>query len=126
MFKEFTLQTQDGEKVFGFLATGTTAIRYRQVFGEDLLVMLNRMEREVQKDSADVDMGLGDRLAYIMNAQAEKKDMSTLSRDDFMAWADQFDGAELFLHMQDFISLYIGNRKTMSTPKKAGARRSGK
>lgn len=116
MFKEITLGTQEGEKSFPFLATGTTAYRYRQVFHKDLMVTLNNMEN-IDKDDADV--SVGDKLAYIMNAQAEKRDMNTLSFDDFLEWADQFDGAELFLHMQEFIGLYLGNRATTSDPKKA-------
>lgn len=118
MYKEITLNTQEGEKTFPFLATGTTAHRFRQVFHKDLMVMLNKMEGA---DNEQTDMGVGDELAYIMNAQAEKKDLNTLSTDGFYEWADQFDGAELFLHMQDFITLYLGNRKTTSSAKKADA-----
>lgn len=118
MYKEIELNTQEGEKTFSFLATGTTAHRFRQVFHKDLMVMLNKMEGA---DNEQTDMGVGDELAYIMNAQAEKKDMNTLNMDGFYEWADQFDGAELFLHMQDFVTLYLGNRKTTSSAKKADA-----
>lgn len=44
MYKEISLNTQEGVKPFRFLATGTTAYRYRQVFHQDLMVMLNNME----------------------------------------------------------------------------------
>lgn len=123
MYKEIDLGTQDGVKKFAFLATGTTAHRFRQVFHKDLMVMLNKME---SADNEQTNMGIGDELAYIMNAQAEKKDMNTLSADGFLDWADQFDGAELFLHMQDFITLYLGNRKTTSSAKKADAPQTAK
>lgn len=113
MYKEIDLNTQEGVKPFRFLATGATAYRYRQVFHQDLMVMLNNME---STDKADT--SVGDKLAYIMNMQAEKKDMNTLSNDSFMDWCDQFDGAELFLHMGEFVSLYLGNRETKSLPKK--------
>ena len=43
MYKEIDLDTQEGVKKFGFLATGTTAYRYRQVFHKDLMVTLNNM-----------------------------------------------------------------------------------
>lgn len=121
MYKELVLNTQSGKKTFRFLATGTTAIRYRQIFHQDLLVTLNKME-DIKTREADT--SVGDKLAYIMNAQAEKKDMNKLNADSFLEWADQFDGAELFLHMQDFITIYLGNKKTTSVPKKAVARRS--
>jgi len=123
MYQELTLHTQEGEKNFSFLATGTTAYRFRQVFHQDLMVLLNRMET-IEDGKADT--SVGDKLAFIMNAQAEKKDLSTLSFDSFLDWADQFEGAELFLHMQDFVTLYLGNRVTSSVPKKEAAKARGK
>lgn len=123
MYKEITLDTQEGVKTFGFLATGTTAYRFRQVFHKDLMVTLNNME---DLSSGDADTSVGDELAYIMNAQAEHKDMNSLSTDGFLTWADQFDGATLFLHMQEFVSLYLGNRTTTSTAKKEAARQTAK
>ena len=80
------------------------------------------------EDTTDdqADMTVGDKLAYIMNAQAEKKDMNKLNADSFLEWADQFDGAELFLHMRDFVSMYLGSRQTTSTQKKDRSRPTGK
>jgi hypothetical protein len=52
--------------------------------------------------------------------------MNKLNEDAFLEWADQFDGAELFLHMQEFVTLYLGSRRTSSKPKKEAAQRSGK
>lgn len=122
MYKEIRLNTQEGMKKFPFLATGTTAYRYNQVFHQDLMITLNKIN-----DSSDkIDTTIGDKLAYIMNAQAEGKDLAKLNVDSFLEWADQFDGAELFLHMQDFITLYLGTRETSSKPKKATARQKEK
>ena len=124
MYQEISLRLVDGtEKTFPFLATGTTAFRYKQVFHQDLMILLNKMEND-QDDQTD--MTVGEKLAFIMNAQAEKKQMNKLNVDAFLTWADQFDGAELFLHMQEFVTLYLGNRKTSSKPKKEAARRSEK
>ena len=124
MFQEITLKTcEEGEKPFSFLATGTTAYRFKQVFHQDLMILLNKMENN---DDDQTDMTVGDKLAFIMNSQAEKVDMNTLNVDAFLVWADQFDGAELFLHMQEFISLYLGSRKTSSLPKKEAAQLKGK
>ncbi len=124
MYKEIKLYTQDGEKTFGFLATGSTAIRYRQVFHQDLMVLLNKLQKIDETD--DVDTGIVDKLAFIMNAQAEKKDMNTLSSDDFINWVDQFDGAELFKNMDKIVGLYLGNKFSGASPKKGAARQSGK
>lgn len=123
MYKEIELDTQEGVKKFSFLATGTTAYRYKQCFHQDLMIALNNME-----DTSDerADMTVGDKLAFIMNAQAEKKDMNKLNVDSFLDWADQFDGAELFLHMRDFVSMYLSSRQTTSVPKKGASRPTGK
>ena len=124
MYQEITLKTcEEGEKPFSFLATGTTAYRFKQVFHQDLMILLNKMENS---EDDQTDMTVGDKLAFIMNAQAEKKDMNHLNIDAFLAWADQFDGAELFLHMQEFVTLYLGSRRTTSKPKKEAARPTGK
>lgn len=124
MYKEIELDTQEGMKAFPFLATGTTAYRYKQCFRQDLMIALNNMENKTDAEKADT--GIGGKLAFIMNAQAEKKDMNKLNPDAFLEWADQFDGAELFLHMQDFITLYLGSRKTTSQAKKGTSRQTGK
>jgi hypothetical protein len=87
------------------------------------MILLNKMENS---EDDQTDMTVGDKLAFIMNAQAEKRDMNKLSEDAFLEWADQFDGAELFLHMQEFVTLYLGSRRTSSKPKKEAAQRSGK
>jgi hypothetical protein len=124
MYKEITLRCTDGkEKEFSFLATGTTAFRFKQVFHQDLMILLNKMENS---EDDQTDMTVGDKLAFIMNAQAEGKEMNKLNVDAFLEWADQFDGAELFLHMQEFVTLYLGSRRTTSKPKKEAAQRSGK
>ena len=38
MYKEIELETQEGKKTFPFLATGTTAYRYKQCFHQDLMI----------------------------------------------------------------------------------------
>jgi hypothetical protein len=116
MYQEISLRLVDGsEKKFPFLATGTTAYRYKQVFHQDLMILLNKMENS---EDDQTDMTVGDKLAFIMNAQAEKKDMNTLNVDAFLTWADQFDGAELFLHMQEFVTLYLGSGGQRQSQKK--------
>lgn len=124
MYMELSLNTLDGEKNFRFLATGSTAIRYRQVFHQDMMVVLNKFQQLETSD--DVDTGVVDRLAYIMNMQAEKADMNALNKDLFIEWADQFDGMEIFRNMDKIVGLYLGNKFTGSTPKKATARQNGK
>ena len=123
MYREITLQMNDGrEKTFGFLATGATSMRYRMVFGEDMIIgLLNLMNGGTSADTT-----ASDRLAFIMNAQAERKDMTKLSLESFIEWADQFDGGTLNDHMNDFVGMYFNQRKTTSTAKKEAARQTEK
>ena len=112
MYREITLKLASGEdKAFKFLACGSTAYRYNQVFHEDLMVKLTKME-------ADADYSLADKLAYIMNAQAEGKDMKALNVDTFYAWLDHIESSELILHMEEIVGLYLGSKLTSSVPKK--------
>lgn len=121
MFKQITLTTNDGgEKAFKFLATGTTAYRYRQVFHQDLMVQLSRLKTFQDSGASDeaADSTIFEKLAFIMNAQAEGLNMNTLNFDSFLEWADQFAGMELLTHAPEIIELYLGSKITTSVPKK--------
>ncbi len=112
MYKEIKLKTANGtEKTFPFLACGSTAYRYNQVFNEDLMTKLTNAE-------TDLDYSIGDKLAYIMNAQAEGKAMKTLNYDSFLDWLDQLDSAEIIMHIEEIVGLYLGSKITSSIPKK--------
>ena len=121
MYKEIKLLTNDGEeKAFKFLSSGTTAYRYRQVFNQDLMVQLSKM-KTFQDGGASEEMAdstIFDKLAFIMNAQAEGKDMKTLNFDSFLEWADEFPGMEILTHAPEIIELYLGTKITKSVPKK--------
>ena len=121
MFKQITLTTNDGgEKTFKFLATGTTAYRYRQIFHQDLMVQLSRLKTFQDSGASDeaADSTIFEKLAFIMNAQAEGLNMNTLNFDSFLEWADQFAGMELLSHAPEIIELYLGSKITKSVPKK--------
>lgn len=120
MFKELTLTMADGsEKSFGFLAVGTTQYRYKQIFGGDLLKQITKIvNRDLDYIGDDADFSVTDKLAFIMNCQAEKKDMNCQNFDTFLDWVEQFDSSTLFDHLGDFIAIYLGNKESTSDPKK--------
>lgn len=120
MFKALNLTLADGStKEFGFLAIGTTSYRYRQLFGTDLMKDITKIvNRTMDFFGDDADFSVTDKLAFIMNCQAEKKDMNTINFDMFLEWLEQFDSATLFDHFNDFISIYLGNKGSTSNPKK--------
>ena len=112
MYKEITLKTTKGEdKVFPLLACGSTAYHYQQIFHEDLMTKLTKMEQ-------DADYTIGDKLAYVMNAQATGKDMKTLNYDSFLSWLDQLESSEILSNLEEIIGLYLGSKLTNSIPKK--------
>lgn len=121
MFKILTMTLSDGEskKDFSFLAVGTTAYRYRQVFRTDLMKDITSLvNRNLDYIGENADFSVTDKLAFIMNCQAEKMDMNNLNFDMFIEWLEQFDAASMFEHFNDFINIYLGNKESTSNPKK--------
>lgn len=120
MYRTIELELSDGRtKEFGFLAVGSTQYRYKQIFGKDLMGDITKLiNSDTNKVDKDADFSVSDKLAYVMNCQAEKKDMNCQNFDMFIEWVEQFDAASLLSHMGDFVSIYIGNKASTSEPKK--------
>ena len=148
MHAVITMQMADGtESDVHFTANGATALRFRQVFGRELIESIkNIIDRLGAKNVATLmqggvdDMSLESltpeqlnaviavvtsgetntisQLAYIMNASAEKKDMRALDMESWLDWMEQFETMEFYTHAMDFIMLYMNNRMTTSIPKK--------
>lgn len=116
MYKEITLVTTDGEKVFPMLANGATAIRYRQVFHTDLMGGLAKYGK-MEENPNSVDWELPAKLAYIMVCAAQSKDMSKLSEPDFIRWVEQFEGDSFWQAQNEIVSIYAANQQTSSTAK---------
>lgn len=114
MFKEIELRTADGNtKKFGMLANGVTCIRFRAVFHKD--VMIENSKLLAATDDADSEYFA--KLAYIMNASAEKKDMTKLSQEDYEKWVEQFEGSALWDAQKDIAGVYTGNTVVTSEGK---------
>ena len=79
------------------------------------MIPLNKMEHS---EDDQTDMTVGNKLAFIMNAQAEKWDMNKLNADALLEWADQFDGGQS--------SFCTCRSSTCSTLGRGGRRRSQK
>lgn len=120
MYKTIKLKMADGtEKDFGFLAVGSTPYRFKQLFKEDLMKSLTKlMNSKFDGIGDEADFSVTDKLAFVMNCQAEKKDLNLQNFDSFLEWVDQFDSSELFDHISEFIGIYLGNKESTSEPKK--------
>ena len=113
MYKEVKV----GNTTVPMLTNGATPIRYRMVFGKDII-------SEFQ--NADADGGRGSsaisELAYIMAMAAESKlgkaDMSRLNQESFIAWMEQFEPLDIIMASEDIVDVYMSNQQTHSEIKK--------
>lgn len=121
MYKEIRLKCSNGEeKAYKFLSSGATAYRYRQVFHEDLMLQLRRMTSFESENANEnnADSTVLDKLAFIMNAQAEGKDMKALNFDSFVDWAEDLESGELLTNAGEILNLYMGSKISQVTAKK--------
>lgn len=109
-----------GGKEVPLLANAATSIRYKQVFGKNILTYFNGNAKP--EDIAEVVQ----ELAYIMARGAEKADMNMLNIDDYIDWASQFDGFDLLRASDKILEIYQGNEASKSSSKKKQGRPNGK
>lgn len=113
MYREIKI----GEKSIPMLANGATPIRYRMVFGRDIISEFEN----VQTDSGKATTSISE-LAFIMakqaEAQNEHKPMTTLNQESFIEWLEQFEPLDVVLATDEIVDLYLGNEKTLSEAKK--------
>ena len=113
MYREIKI----GEKSIPMLATGATPIRYRMVFGKDIMSEFNKVNEDIGKATDSLS-----ELAFIMSkaaeAQNEHKAMTNLNMESFVSWLEQFEPLDLTLAAEDIVNLYLGNEQTLSEVKK--------
>ena len=100
-------------------ATAATPIRFKGVFGEDLLKFFVEMQGQDKMN----DFGIAEvmqKLGYIMKAQAAGEDFAKLTPETYLDWLDGFDDPmSVMMASGDIMSLYQTNAKTSSKPKKS-------
>lgn len=113
MYKEIKI----GDITVPMLANGATALRYKHIFGKDLIAEF----QEAEKDSAKVVDSIPE-LAFVMSKAAEAKegkaDLNKLNEEMFLNWLEQFGPMDLPLAAEQIVNLYIGNGATSSEAKK--------
>ena len=111
-----------GEKEVPMLANAATPIRYRQVFGKNLLKYF--MEGTAYDEIA---AAIGE-LAYIMARAGENADMNKLNIDDYIEWLEDFEAAAWIDPdvVNEIMGLYYGNMDGLSRAKKNQGRPKGK
>lgn len=113
MYREITI----GEKNIPMLANGATPIRYRMVFGKDIMSEFEKVGEDTGRATSSIS-----ELAFIMSkaaeAQADKKALTTLNQESFVTWLEQFEPLDLTLAADQIVDLYMGNQATLAEAKK--------
>lgn len=113
---------QIGEKELNLLANAATPIRYKMVFGEDIMVAFNQINSE-KRDTGEV-LNITSQLAFIMNCQAEyeKKALSMVSKESYLEWLEDFGSMDFVNASEAIINTYLGTTGTSSKTKKGEGR----
>lgn len=111
-----------GEQDIPMKANAATPIRYRQVFGKNLLPFF--IGKASDEDAAEM---IGE-LAYIMSASANGTDMTKLSYDGYVEWLEGFDPMDFVdaNTVTALVNLYQGNEESQTEVKKSPDQPSGK
>lgn len=98
-----------GDAEVGMSATGSSPIRFRNIFGKDFLA-------ETTKENPDPYLYV--QMGFIMASAYEKRDMSSLTEEDFFEWADQFAPMDILNAVAEIGQLWSKSQKTTVTGKK--------
>lgn len=102
-----------GEHEVAMLSNATTPYRFKQLYGADLMKAVTELQKNDISEVEDITC----KLAFLMNAAAEKKDMNKLSIEAFYEWLERFEPMEIIKASKDIIGLYLGQTKTSSNSK---------
>lgn len=106
----------EGGRELNLTANAATPFRFKQLFNQDLLKLFNESSKNEENNLMMTD--ILSQLAYIMNKQAEKKDMNDISMDDFFSWMEDFEPMDFVNAGPDIINTYFASTLTSSENKK--------
>ena len=109
MYREIKI----GNGTFPMSANGATPIRYRMIFGKDLI-----SEFQNVNNNYSIAIDTISELAFIMVKSAEKADMDKLNKSAYVEWLEQFEPFDITNSANEIIDLYMGNEITTSEVKK--------
>ena len=96
-------------------ANGGTPIRYKMLFGKDIMKELANIKDA--KENYDEFIDILSRVAYVMNAQA-KKEANLMTYEGFIEFCEQFEDPFVFVQeAEKIINIYFKNLKTTSESK---------
>ena len=125
MFKEVYIRRVDGadNRPTALLANAATPLRYKHIFGEDLLSNFANAKVENPDGSERYQIDFLPELAFIMAMQAKAMTDKTiklekLNPEKYMDWLEQYDGMAIENASEDILNVYLGNVKGDSESKK--------
>lgn len=101
-------------------SNAATPIRYRQIFGEDLMTAIT------QTGEHNLSLEMIKRLAYVMALQGAGGDFRGASEETLISWLEGYEEMDFVDHAQEIISIWIDSSKRTSTAKKKDDRPTGK
>lgn len=112
MYKEIKLNTPTGEvRTVPMLANAATPIRYKMIFGKDLL-------KSAINSDGDIDTEIISKLAYLMSKQSAKVDLRMLNEDEYITWLEDFDSMAFVNNARDIFDVYLSSKGNTSKAKK--------
>jgi len=104
-----------GEKEVPMLSMASVDLYYRNIFGQDPVVLQTK-----GIDEGDM-INFVLRMGFVMAKFAETKDrkeMLKLNEDAFLEWLDQFERNDIYAALPDFQATYEGQMLTSAEAKK--------
>lgn len=109
-----------GDREIPFKATASTPRRYREKFGGDLLVEINKLLPKFSVGSLEEgDLQVFENMAYVMARQADPE-----ISEDPDDWLDQFEILDLYQALPQLIELWGLNAAPIADEKKRADRQS--
>ena len=100
-----------GDTAVKMTGNAATALRFRQVFGSDILKLFN-------EQGANLDINVILELGFVMRLQALGSDFVGVGEVDFIQWLEQFETMDVFMAAKDIVDIWIDTNKTATKPKK--------
>jgi len=117
-----TREIKIGTQIIAVEANAATPIRFRNLFGKDLLTTVQEGTRENGIDLT-VASEIAPELAFLMTKTAEKADLSKLNQNQFFEWLEQFGPLDMVNATEAIFTAYFGDASTLVESKKKEGKR---
>ena len=114
-----TKEVMIGEKAVTLRASALTSVRYKALFGSDLIKDFKSIDGNTYENT-----DIMAQIAYVMALQGVGSDFTVASIDTFYSWLDQFEPMDILNAGDEIMNVYAKGAQTSSVPKKKNAGRS--